>query len=176
MCHLAVEGSGQCDALDEHLATLAHRYLGTAFMRTLLPPRSRLHLRLRALPGPGLACFRGGALVGVLAAYGGGGQEEGGAMREEEVDAALRALRMLREEGGGGGGGGEGGAAAASQRPGAASAASSEGEDEEGGAGGGGGWCEPCEECGRRYPHQHMRTMYTERDGGGGSSSDDEGG
>lgn len=53
VCHLAFEGSPLDDELDEHLAQLAHRYLGTRFVRTCISLRSTLHLRLRTPPGPG---------------------------------------------------------------------------------------------------------------------------
>lgn len=53
VCHLALEGSPLDDELDEHLAQLAHRYLGTRFVRARISLRSTLHLRLRTPPGPG---------------------------------------------------------------------------------------------------------------------------
>ena len=51
--HVAWEGSPLCDELDEHLAGLAHRHLGTRFLRVRAGPASTLHLRLRTPPGPG---------------------------------------------------------------------------------------------------------------------------
>lgn len=53
VCHLAFEGSPLDDELDEHLAQLAHRHLGTRFVRTRISHRSTLHLHLRTPPGPG---------------------------------------------------------------------------------------------------------------------------
>lgn len=55
VCHLALNGSSLDDELDEHLASLAHRFLGTRFVRTPATLASTLHLRLRTPPGPG-AC------------------------------------------------------------------------------------------------------------------------
>jgi len=65
VCHLAFEGSPLDDELDEHLARLAHRHLGTRFTRTPITLRSTLHLRLRTPPGPGGGCW---GLLGGLAA------------------------------------------------------------------------------------------------------------
>lgn len=53
VAHLALEGSPLDDELDEHLATLAHRHLGTRFVRCRITLRSTLHLRLRTPAGPG---------------------------------------------------------------------------------------------------------------------------
>lgn len=53
VCHLALSGSPLDDELDEHLASLAHRFLGTRFVRAAIRPASTLHLRLRMPPGPG---------------------------------------------------------------------------------------------------------------------------
>lgn len=50
----------------------------------------------------------------------------------------------------------------------AASGSSSEEEDEEGGE-----WHQPCEVCGRNYPHQHIRSVYATR--GSDNESDGEG-
>ena len=62
VAHLAFEGSPLDAELDEHLAQLAHRYLGTRFVRTPITLRTTLHLRLRTPAGPGV---RGGG-KGVL--------------------------------------------------------------------------------------------------------------
>lgn len=42
-----------CEQLDDHLDTLAHRYLGTAFLRTRLSRHSRLPAVLGLPPAPG---------------------------------------------------------------------------------------------------------------------------
>lgn len=68
VAHLAWEGSVLDDELDEHLGGLAHRHLGTRFVRTVIGPRSTLHLRLRTPPGPGV----------LVARRGGGGQAGAG--------------------------------------------------------------------------------------------------
>ena len=87
--------------------------------------------------------------------------------REEEVDAWLRKLRVLhtpesleawaavqRQAGG-----------ASGRRTGSEEGPDSEEEE------GGGDWQQPCEVCGRRYPHQHVRSAYADRPS---DSSDDE--
>ena len=53
VAHLALDGSPLDDDLDEHLTTLAARYLGTRFVRSRIALHSTLHLRLRTPPGPG---------------------------------------------------------------------------------------------------------------------------
>lgn len=53
VAHLALEGWQWSDELDEHMAMLAARHLGTRFVRTPITPASTLHLRLRSPPGPG---------------------------------------------------------------------------------------------------------------------------
>lgn len=228
VCHLALTGSPLDDELDEHLASLAHRFLGTRFVRTAITLASTLHLRLRTPPGPGehtcrtrtqavcstagrqrdhplgwplrrclpaeclpfshpcpamqpapcpaypsfhpappagLLCFREGSLVGAV------GLDRFGApdcIQEEAVDKWLRQLRMLAAAPGG-----SGAAAAVAARAGGTAlgqgdgGGSSEEEDEEGAE-----WQQPCEVCGRRYPHQHIRSVYA--GGGRGSGSDAE--
>jgi hypothetical protein len=33
-------------------------------------------------------------------------------------------------------------------------------------------WQQPCEVCGRRYPHQHVKAVYASAEAGGGSDED----
>lgn len=165
VCHLALSGSPLDDELDEHLASLAHRFLGTRFVRAAIRPASTLHLRLRMPPGPGLLCFRKGSLVGAA------GLDRFGApdcIQEEAVDKWLRQLCVLAAAPGGS----SAAAVAAAQASGPAAApddgaSTSEEEEEEAEE-----WQQPCEVCGRRYPHQHIRSVYS--GGGCGSGSDAE--
>jgi hypothetical protein len=100
----------------------------------------------------GLVCFRSGCLVGAAGLDRFGAPE---CIREEAVGAWLRRLGVLRSPGSGGWAGGAAG-----------SSDSGSGEEEEEGE----EWQQPCEECGRRYPHQHIRTVRARR--GSGSDSD----
>ncbi|PSC69616.1 thioredoxin domain-containing 9-like protein [Micractinium conductrix] len=156
VAHLALDGSPLDDDLDEHLTTLAARYLGTRFVRSRIALHSTLHLRLRTPPGPGLLCFREGSLVGAAPLDRFGAPE---CILEEEVDKWLRKLQVLVLQPGGGAAAAA--ATAAGRRDGGGGDSGSEEEA-------GGEWEQPCEVCGRRYPHQHIRSAYA----GGAHDSD----
>eukprot|EP00955_Chlamydomonas_euryale_P016450 175996-Chlamydomonas_euryale.AAC.4 len=104
--------------------------------------------------------MRDGAIVGRCGvdAFGPPGDVHNGDVHTELVSAYLRRLRVLRC----------GGAAAGRGR---GSSSSPDGSDDSDDGGGGGRYdAAPCEECGRTYPHEHMRAV---RAGGGrGDSSD----
>ena len=78
---------------------------------------------------------------------------------EEEVDKWLRKLQVLVLQPGGGAAAAA--ATAAGRRDGGGGDSGSEEEA-------GGEWEQPCEVCGRRYPHQHIRSAYA----GGAHDSD----
>lgn len=84
---------------------------------------------------------------------------------EEAVDSWLRQRRCLVAAPGG-----DAAPAAGGRRSGGAGSSS----DEEEGGDEGDEWEQPCEVCGRRYPHQHIRSVYARRSDGG-SESDGEG-
>jgi hypothetical protein len=110
----------------------------------LLPPSSA-----------GLLCFKDGSLVGAAPLDNFGALD---CLLEEAVEGWLRRLRMLRDAPSGEG------AAASSGAAGALSSAGSDSEgDSENGEAAGDGWQQPCEVCGRRYPHQHIRSMQATR-------------
>ncbi|KAL4458222.1 hypothetical protein ABPG75_013087 [Micractinium tetrahymenae] len=169
VCHLALTGSPLDDEVDEHLVSLAHRFLGTRFVRTAISLASSLHLRLHTPPGPGLLCFRDGSLVGAA------GLDRFGApdcIQEEAVDKWLRQLRVLAAAPGSSS---SVAAAAAAARPGGTalgqgSSGGSDEEEEEEEEEEQDDWQQPCEVCGRRYPHQHIRSVYA----GGPRGSDSE--
>lgn len=161
VCHVAFEGSPLDDELDEHLVRLAHQHLGTRFVRTLINLRSTLHLRLRSPPGPGLLCFRAGSLVGAAGLDRFGAPE---CIQEEAVDKWLRqhrVLRLLSNHGGKAPSGWQGGSLQDDSDGG------SSGEEEAAAAD---DWQQPCEVCGRRYPHHHIRSVQATR--GSDSESD----
>eukprot|EP00887_Chlorella_sp_A99_P006174 scaffold3.g6174.t1 len=156
--HLAYEGVEVGDVLDEHLGSLAHRFLGTRFLRVRVSPRSTLHLRLGAPPRPSLVCLWEGSVIGAIGLDCFGAPES---IAEEEVDRWLRQRHVLHtpesleawaaaQRQGGAGMGPLGGAARGS-----------ESDSDDGGSGS--DWQLPCEVCGRRYPHQHVRSMYADR-------------
>lgn len=120
----------------------------------------------------GLLCFCDGSLVGAAGLDRFGAPE---CLLEEAVDKWLRQHKGLLLE--------SAAAAAAAARPGrrGGNDAGSSRHDSRSGSGSGSGseeegdeWQQPCEVCGRRYPHQHIRSVYTSRREGGGSSSEAE--
>ncbi|KAG2449430.1 hypothetical protein HYH02_005577 [Chlamydomonas schloesseri] len=167
--HVAVAGHEAGEVLDEHLAVLAYRHRGTFFGRVSVRSGGRgeplaAQLRLTDAGLPCLVCFRGGAVVGraPLSQFG-----PPGGLVEEEVTSYLQRLRVLRS-------------CESRPQPGpertrrrggdAASDGSEVGdeEDEE-------EWrIKPCEVCGRRYPHEHVRAVYGASGASRRDGSDDE--
>jgi hypothetical protein len=152
VCHVGYEGDAAGAALDEHLSSLAHAYLATRFLRCVVQPGGGLLRQLGLPPGPALVGFRDGRVVDSAPLEVFGAPEE---VEEEAVDRWLRGKRMLCALGSS--------AAAA----GAHAEGSSDEEQEEGGSA-----QHPCELCGRRYAHQHIRSVYMHRDDG--STDDDD--
>ncbi|EFJ51528.1 hypothetical protein VOLCADRAFT_116398 [Volvox carteri f. nagariensis] len=192
--------------LDEHLTTLAHRYRWTFFARAAVKRGEPLVARLRLEELPALLCFRSTALVGRAAVSQFGPP---GCLVEEEVTSYLRRLRVLRDSAGGGArfsgrgprrrtGGAAATAPGTTTRPGGGSRTydDDDGDEDDIGDGGGGGsdvegedqedeeeWrLKPCDVCGRRYPHEHVRAVYStchrrdHSDGGSSGDDDDDGG
>ncbi|KAK9916620.1 hypothetical protein WJX75_004968 [Coccomyxa subellipsoidea] len=136
VCHLCVPGCEADTLLDEILDSLAHEYRGTAFLRSPLSgPRSPVLAQFGLLWASGLVCFRKGDVSGraPLESLGTHGE-----IFEESV------LRFLR-------------------RSGALHVASSgtelEKEESNGSEGEESEWQEPCAICGRRYYHEHIRSV-----------------
>mmetsp|Transcript_32341 Transcript_32341/g.81595 ORF Transcript_32341/g.81595 Transcript_32341/m.81595 type:complete len:302 (-) Transcript_32341:477-1382(-) len=149
--HLCFAGVQVCDAMDEALEALAGAHLGTAFLRVPIKGRSSRVAGawgVRSLPA--LVCLRDGLIVGKAAVPDFGSTEE---IHEEKVAEWLSRLRVLRDAGG------------AAQR--SLAAEESDGEEEEGGGEGA-----PCAECGRCYPHEHIRAVYGRAESDSGSDSD----
>ena len=123
----------------------------------------------------GLLCFREGSLVGAAGLDRFGAPE---CIVEEVVDKWLRhhkVLHLLSSSGSGSGGaapglkGGQAAALLASSR-GGGGASSDGGGGSSGEEGEEDDWQQPCEVCGRRYPHQHFRSAYATK--GSGSESE----
>jgi len=88
---------------------------------------------------------------------------------EEAVDQWLRQHKGLLLE--------SAAAAAAAARPSRRSNGDASSSGDDSGSGSeeeGDEWQQPCEVCGRRYPHQHIRSVYASRREDGGSSSSGE--
>ena len=124
------------------------------------------HILPRLLTPPaapaGLLCFRDGCLVGAASLDAFGAPE---CIREEAVDKWLRRLRVLQQQMPSSSSGGTGAGATARWRGGGSVDGSGSSSDEGGAPDEGDEWQQPCDVCGRRYPHQHIRSMYA----GGGS-------
>ena len=80
-----------------------------------------------------------------------------GDLMEEQVVDYLKRLRALREASAAGKARGDKGRAAELDQP----SSDDDQEEEEGRNGQGGG--DPCEICGRRYQHEHVKSIYTTR-------------
>ena len=106
----------------------------------------------------GIVCFFKDEIVGVLPLDSAVGED---GVDEDAVEAWLQRRRCLV------GLGAPAGAAAARELADPAAAGSSEDDDEDDGN----SLQAPCEECGRRYPHQHIRSVYRAADAD--SDSDD---
>ncbi|GIL90328.1 hypothetical protein Vretimale_18192 [Volvox reticuliferus] len=148
--HLAVAGCEVGALLDEHLTCLAHRYPGTFFVRVAVKRGEPLAARLGVEGLPALVCFRAGALVGraPVSQFG-----PPGCLVEEEVTSYLRRLHVLREA------------------PGVHDTNTQDEDQEEEEE-----WkLKPCDLCGRRYPHEHVRAVYStcHRRSSDGSGDDD---
>ncbi len=150
--HFVIEGDEQGQIIDQRLELLARQYLGTRFVRCPVPPTSSLPQRFGLAPGlPGIVSVYQGAILACSSIF------DLQCEDDEEVDDAVESWLKKRKflsssegdnmNGNGGGDGGFGG----------------NGEDSED------EWRKPCEECGRTYPHEHIRSIYTTR-----LTSDDE--
>ena len=136
VCHFGIEGDTQGDAIDQRLEGLAARFVGTRFLRCPMPPASPLPQRFGLPPGPGLVVLFQGTIVAVVGEY----DLECGADEDAE-DAVERWLQRRR-------------CLVGDANAAAAPAPVSDDDDD------GDEWNKPCDECGRRYPHQHVRSAY----------------
>ena len=115
----------------------------------------RLLGRLGVLGVPALVAFRDGVVVGKACGYAQfGGLED---LREERITRWLGAIGALPR-------------ALGALTRGAGAGDEDEDEDEDGDGDG-----RPCPECGRTYPHEHVRAVYSSAALPGGGDSDDEG-
>ena len=154
VCHLAVPGAEACAEADELLEALSREQAarGTRFVRVALPRRARLPSVLCPPGLPAVVCFRGGRVVGSAdyALLGAHGE-----VHEELLRRFLRRSKALAPAGA------------------ADSDSDSDADEEEAGGDG-----TPCAQCGRTYPHKHVRAVYstpTHPDGDDEGSGDDGG-
>ncbi|CAL5224964.1 g7736 [Coccomyxa viridis] len=139
VCHLVAEGLRAGDEMDELLQKLAGRYRGTYFCRTPIASKGDAGFRHLAVEQfPGLFILDQGKLASQILQD---ELQEDDDIVEERVMSYLKQCGALRESTG----------------PHQDAATATEGmdeKDEEGGE-----WQEPCEICGRRYHHEHVRAV-----------------
>lgn len=158
LIHFVIEGDEQGQMVDQRLELLARQCLGTRFVRCPVPRASSLPQRFGLPPGlPGVVSIYQGTILASSSIF------DLQCEDDEEVDDAvenwLRKRKFLRvsssaEEGynsreqvkSGGGSG--------FRKKNNDNGDSDEEEDDVD------EWRKPCEECGRRYPHQHIRSIY----------------
>ena len=151
--HLAVPGHPACDEADELMVELAEAHPGTRFARVALEGGRGSGLAYElCVPGlPAVVSFKGGCVVG-SASFDMLGTRDGdgdGEVHEELLHRHLSQVGVIRRR-----------------------AAGSESSDDE--EGGGEELVAPCPQCGRTYPHVHVRAA---RAGGVGRDwSDDDSG
>lgn len=154
VCHITCEGDTVGEEVDEILEALAQRFLGTRFLRCAVQPKSTLPLRYGLELPSGIVCFYKGDVVGVRPFQ---HYFESGASADDDsealefwlrqrkcllsLDEALRLCSGDNED----------------RSSGSLRYKSEERIEEENE---GNDWQAPCEVCGRRYPHQHIRSMY----------------
>ncbi|CAL8469812.1 g9354 [Coccomyxa elongata] len=136
VCHI-IKNSTEADAqLDEVLTTLAHQFRGVVFLRTPLSGyRAPVVTQLGIPCESGLICFRNGGLSSTapLESLGSGGD-----IYEEKVLGFLKRCGALRK-------------ALIGKRQQEKLDSESEGEEMD--------WQDPCAVCGRRYYHEHVRSI-----------------
>lgn len=137
VCHLAAEGSSAGDELDELLQSLAGQYRGTYFCRVSMRALTHGLCSPAVKHIPGMCVFKDGAITSQVPQ---GELIEEDEMIEEGVISYLKHAGALRHSIG------------EPQDAGAVGADSGNEADA-------GEWRAPCEICGRRYYHEHVRSV-----------------
>lgn len=152
VCHFVIEGDDLGQSIDQRLESLACQFLATRFLRCPVRPGSAVprNFGLSSSP-PGLVVFFQGTIIATCNAL---DLDCGDDIEAEDaVENWLRKRKCLVLLGNNASAGGSGPALGAS----AGSDDESDADEDENGN----EWQRPCEECGRRYPHQHIRSMYS---------------
>jgi hypothetical protein len=155
VCLIAVEGDEAGSDIAEFLEVFARKYSGTRFLLCLVRPSSWLPNSVGLASLPGLVCFKNAISIATIPV----GQDES-EVHEADLEAWLHRRKMLLTCD-------EAWASAAKRSSdknetnrdfmGATTSSENYGSDDEDK---GDDWAPPCEICGRRYPHQHVRSMY----------------
>jgi len=153
VCHFALEGSPIDDQADELLSSLAHQYPKTHFLRVILPPGGFSTTgggggggggNIGLAPGlSGVLCCSGDSIITApLSLFSSVGSDEEEEEEEEDLDEEAlerwlekQGVLVVRDCG---------------SEDGVGSSEEEEGEEEK---------YDPCEVCGRCYPHQHVRSV-----------------
>ena len=159
VCHFAIEGDTLGQAIDQNLESLASQFLGTNFLRCPVPPSSIIPRNFGLSSAPGLVAFYQGTIIATCSVF------ELDCADDEVDDAVVSWLKKRKclvtsidsagEQN------------LKQVLAGTSSIVSDESEEDDGNE-----WQKPCEECGRRYPHQHIRSIYTGNANVQGSEND----
>lgn len=154
--HLAVQGYEPCNTLDECLEEAAAHYRGTYFVRCVVSRGTPLVAQLQLPHGiPALLVVKHGAVLGKAHINQFGGAD----IWSEEVMSYLQRFKVLHTGTSSSSNNRAVAAAAAVDAAGSSDGGSSDGDVDEAD----GGWQTPCEVCGRTYPHEHIRSIYSSR-------------
>lgn len=156
VCHFCIQGDASADRVDQFLELLASKYLGTRFLRCSLASTSSLYKKYGLNTLAGIVCFFKGVVTGVLSFHGEGAQGDDG-IDEDFIELWLNTRQFLMTIDD------ETHTSTAStgyisNRKYIQQQHDDHSDDDE--EWGNDEWSMPCQECGRRYPHQHIRSMY----------------
>ncbi|KAL0023297.1 hypothetical protein WJX77_004431 [Trebouxia sp. C0004] len=134
ICHMFCGGVQACEQLNEHLHSVAHKYLQARFIYIRVTQSKRVLPELGVVPVPGLVTYHKGVVTGAapLQAFGDASEVD-----EHQIDAWLR--KKLSNH---------------SALNKASLTCDSDQDDEDDGD-------KPCSLCGRQFPHEHIRSVYT---------------
>eukprot|EP00884_Botryococcus_braunii_P013703 jgi/Botrbrau1/22333/Bobra.0002s0012.1 len=142
--HLAIPGYEVGCEVDEHLEALAHQYPYTRFLRSDYYKGSRLQANFDIPWVDVIMGFRDGCIVGRWPVD---GFVQNSSLQEEKISSCLRKAGLLRQDRN------PGSNDTSHNKEGNDSAGgSSENEEED--------WKRPCDICGRKYFHEHIRSVH----------------
>lgn len=157
LIHFVIEGDEQGQIVDQRLELLAHTYLGTRFVRCPVPPTSSLPQRFGLPPGfPGIISLYQSSILASSSLF--DLQCEDDEDMDDAVENWLKKRKLLKvstsskeDYSSTGKANCSGGGFRKGNEEDEGSGEEEDDVDE---------WRTPCEDCGRRYPHQHIRSIY----------------
>lgn len=148
VCHFYVEGDERGQSIDQSLEKLASTWQGTRFLRCPVRPADTFSCRFGLPPGPGIVCFLQETIVAACSLLDLGCNDDDDGEQEEEAAVVqwLQKRKFLRSNVS---------ATTATTVHNDDNNDHNDNDDDDNDE-----WQAPCEECGRRYPHQHIRSVY----------------